>query len=849
MQESSADKYKHFFGFREMPFSPAVSHNPKFIYHSDKYATSLATLASSVDKNVPLTLVLGADGVGKTTFINYACKHELLDSNIGLANGQLKSAHELYRQTLASFGYEVKYLGTKEMLQQLQDFLAVEFEKHNGQASILIIDDAHNMYLDALKGLEQLLELNGENDQLLQLVLVGQPELEDLLNVLELEGLSRPGRTAFWLEALSAEETQDYINHRLHLVGAVDKKLFDEQVCLAIYEYSEGLPRKINTICDEALLRSCAQNKYQISTALIHDAANDAQHKAPLLHGSTRLKLRVRVIPDNKKGATYSITGLIIAGITVVLIGLWVGFFSTLTTGENEVPDELKKSPLEVQPGEQMVDPEQSNQLAEHSKNQVKKPVLVSHSLRDETANLMVIEQQLAAAAGHVNALRLTIPDGNNALDIYRSILDKDPHNVKANQGIKRIAKKYVDLSESEHRAGSLDKAEHYLEEAMALDPGLEADPELLVQIDNIRNQNKTTKRQYQDDSNQLVSSTDEEKVVKLLATAERQFSALKLKFPEQDNAFETYTSILSIIPNEQRALNGLQRIVSYYLKKAQKLRSEGNLDKSKLFINRGLRVSPDHQQLTAFKQQINADMENASEFNKIQSFINQADKQIADSNLIHPQSNNAYQTCLDILAIDSSNQLAIQRIGEIQRQLQSQISTVMEKRNFRTALKVANNVLLISSSSDNNSFLNEVAYDAIEAKKIINHQLDSVLVLAEKQLKTEHYAQPAGDNAFESYNKVLEIDPANEDAIIGLGTLKIEYQLLIKTALSNGNIGQALAVAKEGLTVFPDNLEIKSLRDNALAHQEAVVKEERASSKKKKADTEDIRLKNFGTF
>ena len=306
MQESAADKYKQFYGFRDMPFSPAVYDNPKLIYRSENFETSLSTLVSSLDKKAPLTLVLGADGVGKTTFINYACKHELQRSNVGLANGQLKSAHELYRQTLASFGHEVKYLGTKEMLHQLQDLLSLECQKHHGQPSILIIDDANNMYLDALKGLDRLLGLNSENNQLLQLVLVGKPELEDLLNVLELEGLSKSSRTACWLQSLSAEETQHYINHRLYLIGAVDKKLFDEQVCLTIYEYSSGFPRKINVICDEALLLSCAQDKHPISTALIHESANDARHEVPPADGSTRLRLRVAVIHDDKKVAWYS---------------------------------------------------------------------------------------------------------------------------------------------------------------------------------------------------------------------------------------------------------------------------------------------------------------------------------------------------------------------------------------------------------------------------------------------------------------------------------------------------------------------------------------------------------------
>ena len=540
---------------------------------------------------------------------------------------------------------------------------------------------------------------------------------------------------------------------------------------------------------------------------------------------------------------------LVILGIAVLLIALWVGFISTLTASHNEVPNDLKQSPVKDQPGELMIDPEQNNQQAGRSKNQGQNPGLANANLRNETALATVTEQQLAIAERHFNALRLTIPDGNNALDIYRNILGKDPHNVMANQGIKRIAKKYTELAESKYSEGALDKARLYLEQAIALDSELELNPKLLVEIDKLLDQNKTTNQHSLDDSNQSESLAKEKKVVKLLATAEQQFAKSKLKFPEQDNAFETYTTILSIIPNEQRALDGIQRIANYYLNKAQKLRSVGNFDKSLLLINRGLRVSPDHQQLAALKQQIKAELDNTSKLNEIQPLLNQADQQIAASKLVLPHNNNAYQTYLSILAIDSSNQHAIQGIQHLQQQLQSQISAALDKQDFRTALEVTNKVLLIMAGGDSNSLHNEVAYNAIEAKKIINNQLDYLLALADKQRKIQRYTQPAGDNAFESYSKVLDIDPANQDAIQGLTKLQQEYQLLIKAELSDGNIGHALAAANEGLNAFPDNFALKVLRDNILATQKATVEEDNASTKEKTADTEDSKLKTFGTF
>ncbi len=859
MQDSAPDIYKQFYGFRDMPFSPAVNHNPDFIYLSQNYETSLAHLASNFDKKVPLTLVLGEDGVGKTTFINYTRKHVLQNSNLGLVNGQLKSAHELFRQTLASFGHQVKYLGTKEMRQQLRDVLSSEFEKQNGQPSVLIIDDANNMYIDALKGIELLLEFNSENNQLIQLILVGQPELEDLLNVLESDGLPKSVNTVCWLKALTADETQSYINHRLNMIGAVDKKLFDEQVCLAIYQYSKGFPRKINAICDEALLRSCAQQKHVVSAALIHESANDAQHESPPEAGSTRYKLRVRVTTEQNSVDSFSkprlLTGLVLAGIVLVLGISWDGFFSVQESPQIKVPNDFKTYPAKERLGEQIPEQKQNNQLVEHSNKLVRKPALSNESQQKERAKQVAIEKQLAIAERHFNAFSPTTSEGENALIIYRKILDRDPRSVIANQGVKRIAEKYVELAESKLRAGETVKARRYLERAAEIVPKSERIQKLIIQAEkpkDLTNTAQATNQEPLGTSNKSDTLTDDEKVVQLLATAERQFASLQLKFPEKDNAYETYSSILSIIPNDKRALDGMLRITNYYLDKAKKLHIEGNLDKSQLLIARGLRVTPDHQQLIALQKKISAELERAPlqekiDVKKIDTLLNRADQQLALLNFIQPHSDNAYQSYQDILAIDTNNRQAIKGIQFIQQQLQVQIHSALDKHDFGAVLEVAEEILSLESS-DNNSYLKEVAYEAIEAKKIVGNQLERLLALGKKQRKAKRFTKPVDDNAFESYNKVLQIDPANIDAKQGLSKLVLEYQLLVKTALSDGNTTQALTAANEGLASFPGNHELQALRNKVLLHQEAAIKQKNPSSKKK-IDNTGRGLQTFGTF
>jgi general secretion pathway protein A len=340
MQNSAIVNSKELIDFRDMPFSPTVNDNPNFIFLSQNHKNSLANLANSINNNETLTLVLGVKGVGKSTFIDYACKHVLQNFSLGQVNGQIKTAHELLRQTLSSFGHEVKYLDTNEMLVQLRDVLIARFEQQNRRPSLLVIDNANLMYLDALKGVELLLGLNA-NGQLLQLILVGQPELNDLFNVVESHGLSTNARVLIELEALTAEESLRYINHRLSPIGVVDKKLSDEAVLLAIYNYSGGVPKKINAICDELVLRNSAQRTYEVSTTLNQQSADTAVHQRPLQQEVMQFKLRLRVKPNNTPVSRFSIsrflTGLVLSGIVLALVFVWGSFFSALKGSQIEI--------------------------------------------------------------------------------------------------------------------------------------------------------------------------------------------------------------------------------------------------------------------------------------------------------------------------------------------------------------------------------------------------------------------------------------------------------------------------------------------------------------------------------
>jgi len=762
MQPSTPDTCIEFYGFRGMPFSMAYDGDQNNIYLSQNYETSLAIIVSSLDRYMSLTLVLGVDGVGKTTLINYIFKHIQQDYIVGMLDGHIKSTQELFQKTLASFGHIPKKNGAVKMLQQLQIFLNAEFEHRGGQPSLLIIDDADNMSLDALEGIEQLLSLNNESRRILQLILVGKPELEQLLNAPKLYALSKTARARCSVEPLTAEETQHYINYRLNLVGAVDKKLFDKQVCSVVFDFSKGIPRKINSICDDALLRSCSAQTHKITTAFISEAANDSEQAGLADQMARQFRLDSPASSDTKgSGKLFKsllATGLIFTSSVLVLVFfLRERLFSPSEDQNIEISHNVNRHLGRNNNNNKMPNSLPPSQKKERLENLEKKDALPDENLQNVITTKTATRNLLATAERHLLAFRLSTPDGENALDIYRGILEREPNNKIALKGIKQIAKKYTELADRESRRGAISNANKYLEQAATLFPESDAIQKALDQTKKIQVQAKMPKvasQQASDDGQKTGSLAVNKTVAKLLMSAEQQFSESKFLLPKTDNAYNTYTEILSISPNNKRAYAGLQRIANHYLAQAKKQRTKGKLEKSQLLIAQGLKVLPQHKKLAALKKQVIAE----SKYNQ------------------------------------------------------------------------------------------EAVFAAVEIKKTVDTQIENLLIQAENQRQAQQLTQPIGNNALESYNKALQIDPNNVKAKKGLVSIAKQYQALVRAALSNGDTDQALAAVNEGLAAFPKSPELLISRDNVMLQQQKILKKTEVPAKKKSKDN-DRGLRYFGTF
>jgi general secretion pathway protein A len=267
--------YNQYFGLNDSPFS--IAPNPLFLYMSERHREALAHLLYGVKSQGGFILLTGEVGTGKTTVCR--CLLEQLPEDVDVAfiiNPKL-SVDELLGTICDEFHIEYERDASRKLLvDAINDFL-LESHKLNRRA-VLIIDEAQNLSVDVLEQLRLLTNLETNERKLLQIILLGQPELQQLLAKQELRQLSQRVTARFHLQALSRTEVGEYIYHRLEVAGS-KHELFPPAVINRIFRISEGIPRVINLICDRALLGAYAENKPQVSIPIITKSAEEVLGK------------------------------------------------------------------------------------------------------------------------------------------------------------------------------------------------------------------------------------------------------------------------------------------------------------------------------------------------------------------------------------------------------------------------------------------------------------------------------------------------------------------------------------------------------------------------------------------
>ena len=268
--------YAKFFGLKHEPFS--IAPDPRYLFMSDRHREALAHLLYGVGGGGGFVLLSGEIGAGKTTVCRCFLEQIPRRCNVAYIFNPKLTVQELLKSVCDEFRIPYQHQGpgvetVKDYLDPLNEFL---LKTHAvGQNNVLIIDEAQNLSADVLEQLRLLTNLETSERKLLQIILIGQPELRTMLAQPELEQLAQRVIARFHLEALSEAETAQYIRHRLAVAGLARGKLFDTQAMQRVHQLSRGIPRRINLLCDRALLGAYAEGKSRVDSDIVEKAASE----------------------------------------------------------------------------------------------------------------------------------------------------------------------------------------------------------------------------------------------------------------------------------------------------------------------------------------------------------------------------------------------------------------------------------------------------------------------------------------------------------------------------------------------------------------------------------------------
>ncbi|CAM5782754.1 ExeA family protein [Rhizobacter fulvus] len=267
--------YAPFFGLKHEPFS--IAPDPRYLFMSERHREALAHLLYGVNGGGGFVLLSGEIGAGKTTVCRCFLEQIPRRTNVAYIFNPKLTVPELLQSVCEEFGIPKPAPAhggeptVKDYLDPLNEFL---LKTHAvGQNNVLIIDEAQMLSAEVLEQLRLLTNLETNERKLLQIILIGQPELRDLLAKPELEQLAQRVIARYHLGALTEDETERYIRHRLSVAGMTVAMPFDAKSMQRIHELSRGVPRRINLLCDRALLGAYASGKGQVDRAIVDKAA------------------------------------------------------------------------------------------------------------------------------------------------------------------------------------------------------------------------------------------------------------------------------------------------------------------------------------------------------------------------------------------------------------------------------------------------------------------------------------------------------------------------------------------------------------------------------------------------
>jgi general secretion pathway protein A len=257
--------YTQFFGLREKPFS--LSPDPRYLYLSDSHREALAHLLYGIEQGEGFIAITGEVGTGKTTLCRTLLERIEPGTEVAFIFNPQLSGFELLQSIAAELGLETEDRNRREINEALNRFLLAK--RRDGRRVLLIIDEAQVLERETLEQVRLLSNLETSTSKLIQIILIGQPELDTVLEAPDLRQLRQRITVRWRLQPLTAAESREYVRHRIRIAAGEPRELFTEGALREIHRHSHGVPRLINLLCDRSLLAGFGATAHQVGLGLV----------------------------------------------------------------------------------------------------------------------------------------------------------------------------------------------------------------------------------------------------------------------------------------------------------------------------------------------------------------------------------------------------------------------------------------------------------------------------------------------------------------------------------------------------------------------------------------------------
>jgi len=263
--------YEKFYGFREKPF--ALTPDPAFLYFGRHHKRALLQLEYGLTNDAAFVLITGEIGAGKTTLIRHLLGRLTQNVTVGLMSNTVLDNGKVLRWVCAAFGIKPADNDDVTLYDAFIDFVIEEYA--SGRRVVLIVDEAQNLGRVRLEELRVLSNVNVDKHLVLQTILVGQPELRDMMKMPQLRQFAQRVGADYHIGRLSEEETLNYVRHRLRVAGSPRLGIFRTSALKLVHQSSGGIPRLINQLCDSALVYGYADERERIDAELMQEVIRD----------------------------------------------------------------------------------------------------------------------------------------------------------------------------------------------------------------------------------------------------------------------------------------------------------------------------------------------------------------------------------------------------------------------------------------------------------------------------------------------------------------------------------------------------------------------------------------------